>query len=458
MPKYKNYLLVLLTSILTFNYVDRTALGIVLQDIKLDLRLTDTQLGLLSGIAFALFYAVMGIPIARWADRGNRRTIIWLTTALWSAMVALCGAVMNFMQLLFVRIGVGVGEAGCIPPAHSLIADYFTRAERPRAMAIYGQGNNLCLVIGFFVAGWLSEWYGWRMMFVLIGLPGLTLAVLARFTLIEPRLAKTMPMTVGSSATPANPESDMAAPAQPSMKEVLVMLWTNATFRHMLLAFSVLWFFGYGILQWQPAFFVRSFGMNTGEVGTWFAVTYGLCGIVGTHWGGEWASRRAANNERQQLKVIAVINGGFNGVVWPLIYFSHNPYVAFVLMGLATLGGMAIVGPLFSTIQTLVPAPMRAMSIAVVFFSANLIGLGLGPLAAGMLSDALQPWVGQESLRFALLAFCPGYLWGSWHLWRASSTVTDDLEAMHQRYRALLDPPTPQSTVKRQINLDAGRA
>src|SRR5688572_19698438 len=153
-------MLVVLLVILASNYADRMALGLVMQDIKIELALSDVELGVLSGIAFAFFYSVMGIPIARWADRGNRVTIIALTTALWSAAVALCGLAGNFVQLLLIRIGVAVGEAGCIPPAHSLIADYFTRAERPRAVAIYMLGGSLSVVVGFFVAGWLNELYG----------------------------------------------------------------------------------------------------------------------------------------------------------------------------------------------------------------------------------------------------------------------------------------------------------
>ena len=248
-------------------------------------------------------------------------------------------------NLLLIRVGVGVGEAGAIPPAHSLIADYFDRAERPRAMGIYNQGGNLCLVIGFFVAGWLSELYGWRTMFILIGLPGLGLAALSRFSLDEPRHGPTTPLAAKSSQSPTSLVPTTVAIVQPSMKEVLVVLWGNTTFRHMLYAFAVLYFFGYGILQWQPTFFVRSFGLKTGVVGTWFAVTYGLCGLVGTQFGGEWASRYAANNERLQLKTMAIANMVFNGAIWPLIYFSRNYHVAFVLMGIGTLGGTAINGP-----------------------------------------------------------------------------------------------------------------
>jgi len=246
---YKNYLLGLLTTILVFNYVDRLALGVMLQDIKIDLDLTDTELGFLSGIAFALFYSVIGVPIARWADRGNRVTIISLTAALWSVAVAMCGLAGNFMHLLLIRVGVAVGEAGCIPPAFSLIADYFNRAERPRAAAIYGLGGPLSAVVGYFLAGWLNEIYGWRMTFVLLASPGVVLAALAWFTLREPRRAS---LTLGTAqaASFAPPELVAPLPVQPTLKEVGVILWANLTFRHLLLCLGAMFFFLYGILQW----------------------------------------------------------------------------------------------------------------------------------------------------------------------------------------------------------------
>jgi MFS family permease len=261
---YRNYLLVLLLVILTFNLQDGLALGLVLQAIKVDLNLTDTQLGFLSGIAFALFYSVMGIPIARWADRGNRVAIIALTTAAWSVMVASCGLAANFVQLLLIRVGVAVGEAGCMPPAHSLIADYFPRPERPRAVGLYLQGASLSVVMGYFLAGWLNQFYGWRVMFMALGSPGLLLAVLAWTTLREPRRGKSSARTASVRSEP-----NARAPEQPRAKEVCMTLLAIPTFRQLLFAFSLSYFFGFGILQWQPAFFVRSYGLTTGQVGTW---------------------------------------------------------------------------------------------------------------------------------------------------------------------------------------------
>jgi len=430
---YRRYLLAVLLVIQAFNGVDGLALGLVLQNIKLDLHLTDTQLGFLSGIAFALFYSVMGIPIARWADRGNRVTIISLTAAVWSVMVALCGMAANFAQLLLIRVGVAVGEAGCIPPAHSLIADYFGRAERPKAVAIYMLAGSLSTLIGYFVAGWLSEFYGWRAMFILLGLPGLVPAALAWFTLREPRREKLANSVARRAADGADSGADAVVPAQdaPSLQEVLATLWKNRTFRSLLLCLSVMSFFVSGILQWQPAFFVRSFGLKTGELGTWFALIYGSASFIGTYWGGELASRRAARNERLQLRVMAIVIANI-GVVSALMYLSSNRLVAFGLLGLGVLGGCAANGPLFAIIQTLVPERMRALSIASIYLFSNLIGAGLGPLAAGVLSDILHPLVGEESLRYALLALCPGYLWSGWYLWRASRTVMRDLESARE--------------------------
>jgi MFS family permease len=417
----RSYLLGLLLTILAFNSVDRLALGLVLQSIKADLSLSDTQLGLLTGIAFALFYSVMGIPIARWADRGNRVTIIAITTALWSVAVALCGAAGSFLQLLLIRVGVAVGEAGCIPPAYSLIADNFTRAERPRAVARYMLGGPLSVVIGYFVAGWLNEFYGWRLTFALLGLPGLVLAPLAWFTLKEPRIGK----------PPSAPVTRTAAQAltQPTLGQACVALWANRTFRDLLFCFAVSSFFGAGIGQWLPAFFIRSYQLHTGDLGTWFAVIWGLGGVVGVSLGGEWASRHARNNERLQLKAAALMMCGV-GVLSALTYLSPDHYLAFGLIGLATVGGSTVSGPLLATIQTLVPERMRAISIAILYLFANLIGMGLGPLAAGVLSDVLRPFVGEESLRYALLVLCLGYFWAAWHSWRGGNTVTRDLQAV----------------------------
>lgn len=417
---YRSYVLVLLTSVMIFNYVDRLAIGLLLQDIKADLDLSDTQLGLLTGIAFAFFYAMMGIPIARWADRGNRVTIITVTTALWSVAVALCGAATSFVQLLVCRIGVAVGEAGCHPPAFSLLADYFARNDRPRAIARYMLGWPLALTFGFFAAGWLNELLGWRLTFLILALPGLVLAVLAKLSLRDPREG-------GVVAAAGMTDQEQTGP-QPSIRAVLSALWNNRTFRHLAFAFSLSYFFGNGILQWQPAFFMRSHGIATGEIGTWFALIYGIGGLLGTYLGGEIASRYAANDERLQFVAMAWLYV-VHAVLGAAVYLVSDRHTAFGLLALSAIGNAVVAGPMFAATQTIVPRQMRAMSIAVVLFFSNLIGLGFGPLVAGALSDALRAAFGEESLRYALLALCPGYFWCTWHFWRASSTVTKDVAA-----------------------------
>jgi MFS transporter, Spinster family, sphingosine-1-phosphate transporter len=429
--RYRGYLLAVLLSIYAFNFVDRFALGLVLNDIKADLHLTDAQLGLLGGIAFALFYSIMGIPIARWADRGNRVTIISVTAALWSVMVALCGMATTFTQLILIRVGVGIGEAGCVPPAHSLIADYYAREDRPRASAMYQQGVNIGVVVAYLGAGWLTQLYGWRNMFILMSLPGFVLAALSWWTVREPRRWRAATGAAAGVSVSMQPRAGIESGGRteaPPLAVVAKTLWANRSFRHVLVGFSLWYFFGYGVTNWQPAFFERSFGLSTGELGSWFAVAFGVCGLLGTHWGGAWATRYAPNDERLQLRFMAVINLAFNGVLWSFIYLAHDYRSALVLTGIGALGGALIFGPLFATLQTLVPAHMRAMAIAVVLLCANLIGMGLGPLAVGLLSDALAPHFGIESLRYALLALCPGYLWVSWHFWRAGHTVARDIE------------------------------
>lgn len=417
---YRRYLLGFLTVILAFNFIDRLVLGIVLQDIKLELHLSDTQLGFLNGIAFALFYSVMGIPIARWADRGDRVAIISLTTVLWSVMVALSGMATNFIQLVLVRVGVAAGEAGCIPPAHSLIPHYFTRDERPRAVAVYALGGPLSFVIGYSLAGWLNELYGWRLTFMILAMPGILLAPMAWFTLREPRRASSNATTRIRAPIESTKQDDT------SVRSVWRVLWMKRSCRHLLFSFSVIHFFGYGILQWQPSFFVRSHGLQTGEVGMWLALIYGVGGMVGTYLGGVLASRYAPHDERLQLKAMGMATVG-HGVFAIIVYLSRDLYVALAVLTLSCISAYSIYGPILAAIQTLVPERMRATSIALIYLIANLVGMGLGPLAAGAISDALRGIAGEDSLRYALLALAPGYFWAAWHLHRASGTVLQDI-------------------------------
>jgi MFS transporter, Spinster family, sphingosine-1-phosphate transporter len=416
---YKRYLLTVLMLVLAFNFVDRIALGVVLDDVKRDLDLSDTDLGLMTGFAFAVFYSLMGIPLARWADRGDRVSIIAVTTGLWSVMVAMCARATSFTQLLLIRIGVAVGEAGCTPTSSSLLADHFNRGERPRASAIYALGTSIGIMVGYFGGALLSELYGWRVMFVLLGIPGVILSGVVALTLREPRKS-----TLGAR------QSDRASRPPdlvPDFLKVVVTLWRNRTYRELLFAFSVIYFFTYGILQWQPTFFIRSHALTGVKLGMWFAAIYGFGGVAGTYIGGEWASRRAANDERTQLRAMALAYGTLS-IVSPFIYVVSNQYAAFGLLAFVAVCSGTVNGPISATIQTVVPERMRAVALAVILLFANLIGMGLGPLAAGFLSDTFRPRAGDESLRYALILLTPGYCWASLHLWRASRSIAKEVE------------------------------
>lgn len=404
----KSYLLWILTSILTFNYIDRIALGVVLDGIKQTFSVSDTELGFLSGLAFATFYSLMGVPIARWADRGDRIKIIAITTLLWSIGVAACGLAQTFLQLLLIRVAVGVGEAGCVPPSYSIIADTFARSERPRAVAIYGLGGGLACVVGYFLSGQFSETFGWRETFLLLSLPGPFLAAIAWLTLKDSRHAL--------------PTADNSV----SMLEVAKILWANKTFRHLLICFSLSQMFSYGLMQWQAVYLIRHFNLSSGEVGVGLALAYGVAIICGTYLGGELAARFAPNDESRQLKWVALtLSAG--GLFSVLIYCASSALGALLWMALATTLVSVLNGPLFSTIQSLVPDRIRAVSFSILYLVSNFVGLGMGPLLAGVLSDAFEPWAGSESLRFASMGLAPGFLWAAWHAWCARATVASDL-------------------------------
>lgn len=417
----KRYLLALLLLVSLFNFTDHMIFALLMQSIKEDLFLSDTQLGLLSGLAFAVFYCTLGIPIARWADRGNRITIISISVAIFSAMTALCGLATGFTQLLLFRIGVGAGEAGCTPSSHSLISDYFSRANRAKAMSIYMMGAPLGMLVGYLVGGWVNELYGWRIVFLVLGVPGVILGVIVKLTLRDPR--------ENLAVDKLSSQQEAQAVVLPSIAETLRALYQKRTFRHLTIALSLLYFVGYGTGQWQPAFFMRTHAMNSGELGIWLALTSGIGGTIGVWLGGYLTTRYAAQRETLQLRALA-----FLGVVYVLtnfgVYLWPAKYPALWFLALVSMIGMLGIGPLYALVQGLVEVKARAMAVAILYFIINIVGLGLGPLFVGMLSDLLLVAFGGESLRIASLAVMPIYLWGSWHLLLAAQSVKVDLAKM----------------------------
>ena len=420
--KYRNYALGVLFLGYVVNFVDRSILSILLEPIKHDLGLSDTQLGLLGGLAFAIFYTTMGIPIAALADRWSRVKILSISIVIWSAMTALCGLASNFMMLLLARIGVGVGEAGASPPSHSLISDYFPIETRATALSIYALGIPFGSMVGNFVGGWGAQELGWRMTFFVVGIPGILVALLVWITLREP------PRGMSEIKIKPAPTEDLSGTA-PKVREVLAFLWKRKSFRHLAWAAGLHAFIGYGAGTWNAPFLIRSHEMPITEVGSWLALISGI-GAIGTFAGGYLADKLSdkTGDRRWYLWVpgistllmlpfqfIAYLYGGLWAVI-PALFF------------VSILGGMYL-GPSFAMTQGLVTLRMRAVASAILLFVLNIIGMGLGPYFIGVASDFLSPTYEIDSLRYALCLAVFANLWAAAHYFVGAKSLRQDLEA-----------------------------
>lgn len=379
-----NKVLWVLLIVYVFNFLDRQIVNILAEPISRDLRLSDTQIGMMTGLAFAAFYTFLGIPIARHAGKpeSDRGRLIAVSLAIWSAMTALCGLAQNFTQLLLTRIGVGVGEAGCTPAAHSLIADRVAPERRARAMAFYALGIPIGSLLGMIVGGQLADAVGWRHAFFYVGLPGLPLVALVLYMVRD---------TGRHTAAPA-------LAAGESLGQTLKALIGSPTLMLLLAAASASSFLSYGKGTWTTIFFQRTHGLTPGEVGFWFGLWGGIAGVAGTWLGGQLADRLGRNH----LTTAPAI--GMALAVPPALasYQASDWRIALALLMLPTLFNSLYYGPVYSSTQGLVPQRHRAMASALLLFCQNLIGLGLGPLFFGQLSDWLKPEYGAESVRYVL--------------------------------------------------------
>lgn len=400
-----------------FNFIDRQIVNILAEPIARDLGLSDTQIGLMTGLAFALFYTALGLPIARYADRAttHRPRLIAVALATWSLMTALCGLAQNFIQLLLARIGVGVGEAGCTPPAHSLISDMVPPERRSSALAFYSLGIPVGSLLGMMIGGVLADWFGWRQAFLFVGLPGVGMAVLVWFLLKEPRYEGVLRQNAAS-----------APPEMPLMQAVGSVLGSRA-FVLLLIAGSAAAFLSYGKVTWTTIFFQRTHELTPGEVGFWFGLINGIAGAAGTFLGGWLADKYGATNRRHVLTAPAV---GM-AIAAPIAFLAYQAPtwpIALALLIIPTLCNSLYYGPVYSAAQGLVPIRSRAIAAATLLFFQNLIGLGLGPLFFGMLSDWLQPSFGAESVRYVLYGAAFLGLIPAFFFWRASLRLNEELD------------------------------
>ena len=408
----RNYALGILVIVYTFNFIDRNILSILLQSIKTDLNLSDTSLGLLSGFAFAAFYATLGIPIAKYADRGNRRNLISISLAIWSLMTAVSGLAQNFLHLLLARIGVGIGEAGCSPPAHSMISDYFPANKRSTALGIYSLGIPFGIMFGLFAGGWIDEMFGWRAAFFIVGIPGILIAILFRFTVKEPIRGQA--------------EGKIASVNQPTISETISYLLRKKSFRHLAFAASLAAFVGYGGINWLPSFFQRSYGMPSSDVGWYLGLILGLPGGLGIFLGGYLSDYFGSKDVRWSLWVAAIAMG-ITAPLYYLVYLSPTANISLLWLIIPVALGNFYQAATFSQTQGIVELKMRSVAAAILLFIINIIGLGFGPSAVGIVSDILQSEYGKESLRYSLLIFASLKIWCAFHYYMAGRYLKDDL-------------------------------
>ncbi len=409
----RRYAMVILAIVYMFNFIDRQILAILLPSIRQEFAASDAYLGFLTGTAFALFYVTLGIPIARYADRCNRRNLIAAAVALWSVMTAVSGLAMNTWQLLLARIGVGIGEAGCSPPAHSMIADLYPPESRSSAMGFYTLGISLGIMVAYLAGGWVVQHIGWREALFIVGVPGLLLALVVRFTLAEPRR--------GSS------ESREASAIQPRMLVVLRFLLGRPSFFHMTVAAGLSSFVGYSIVGFLPSFMDRSFGLEIAEIGRWLGLILGIAGGAGFFFGGYIADQLGRAGQRRSLVFIAVTILA-TAALYILMFSASTWTMTLLLFIVPAATSNVYLAPVLAQVQSLVGLRMRATSSALALLIINIIGLATGPLITGMISDALEPRFGDESMRYALLGVAATILpWASWHYYRASTTIDADL-------------------------------
>ncbi len=378
----------MLTLVYVFNFIDRQLLVILQESIKKELELSDTQLGILSGFTFALFYVSLGLPIARLADKSNRRNIVAASLGLWSFMTALSGRAENFIQLLLARIGVGVGEAGGSPPAHAMISDYFPPDKRATALSVYSTGIYFGILIGFLMGGYLNQSLGWRNAFFVLGIPGVVFSIIFYSSVKEPRRGSTDIHTIGVTKAYSVPE-------------VFKKLFSSHSFIYLVFATSLNVFCIYSLSNWSPSFLSRLHAMTSGEIGLVLGLLFGIGGAIGTFLGGYLTDRFGKKDRRWYLRIpaMAVVLSGFFAMAG--LFIEHKGLSIIGLGWCATLQGMYL-GPSIAVAHSLVPASMRSITSAILFFFLNLIGLGLGPMTIGFLSDRLEPIWQSESLRWAL--------------------------------------------------------
>jgi predicted MFS family arabinose efflux permease len=383
--------LILMLGAYTFSWIDRYLLVILVDPIEKDLGLTDAQMGLLTGFAFSLIYSLAGFPLARMADRGSRRNILAIATGLWSLMTLVTGFVRGFAGLVLARASIAVCEAGCSPASHSLISDYFPPRRRSMAFSIYVLGISFGIWLGLAAGGLISDRYGWRMAFVVLGAPGIALAVIIRLVLRDPQRGR---FDIGHEANRSY-----------KLNEALGVFWQRRSFLAAILGLALLSFSSSALEIWAPVWLMRARDASAGQIGSIFGGIEGIAGTLGTLIAGYLADRCGARDPRWYIwvLVIAVVLVVPAEILFLYTGQSGNPFWVYTWLSLVVVGMSTYTAPMFALGQLLMPPRLKALGAATLLFALNMIGSGAGPSIAGGLSDLLTPSFGADALKYAML-------------------------------------------------------
>src|SRR5882757_2035798 len=397
------YVLAVMTVVYALSIADRFSIATLLEPIRIEMQLTDSGIAFLTGVALALFYVTIGIPIALLADQANRRNILAIALALWSAMTAVCGLAQNYWQLLLARFGVGIGEAGGTPPATSILADKFPASKRPMALTIFALGACLGAWLGSSVAGGVADKNGWRAAFLALGIPGLVVALIVWLTVREPKRGQ-LDETQDELATT-------------TLRATLLYIAQHKSAFHLLMGGSVATLWSWGLMWWLPTFLVRSYHMTVGQAGELLGPMHLIAGTAGTLLASWLMSRPAAASPQHITRLLAWVTA-LTTIPSILLFVVHSESVTPILLWLFVPSVYFYIGPSLGLLQNAVPPAMRATTCALLLFMANVANLVLAPQVIGWLSDwfAAGFGAGIESLRWALLVLAPTGFWAAWHL------------------------------------------
>lgn len=386
-PASARYALFLLTVIYALNFLDRTVINILIDPIKREYHLSDTEMGLITGFGFVLMYSILAAPVARWADRGNRRTILTTGLTIWSGMTTLGGLARNAVQLTLARFGVGIGEAAGTAPSASMISDLFPGDQRAMAMSVYQLGPVFGGFLGAFIGGWINQYYGWHRAFLVAGIPGLLVALIFRFTVTEPRRGTTEEARVDTRQQP--------------LGETLRFLFSQKSWLILLIGFSFTTYIQFGFGNWTAPFLGRIRHLNSAQIGTYIGTVRGISGLCGTLIGGyltDWFGQR---DPRWRLYVPAICSM----LACPaalLFLFSPSPVWSFVGFAVISAASPVHVGPIISVSHSIVKVGMRTFSTSLLYLITEIIGLGLGPYFIGAFNDHYSKQMGVNVIRYSM--------------------------------------------------------